>query len=127
MVSDILPLFAYRSDASLFFYARFTPLGLCPGTVHPTMDIAELTSPNSDVYIPTPFWHRKAIKPLRQVLIHATDIILEYNCNKMPAICQNVRNWEADASNLPGLEDKQDGSLMTLVKQHDKDFQDSQG
>ncbi|KAH4252578.1 chitinase [Parastagonospora nodorum] len=57
-----------------------------------------LQAPNSDVYVPTPFWHREAIKGLRQVLIPATDIILEYNCNKMPAICQNVRNWEADAS-----------------------------
>ena len=57
-----------------------------------------LKAPNSDVYIPTPFWHREAIKPLRKVLIPATDIILEYNCHKMPAICQNVRNWEADAT-----------------------------
>ncbi|KAH5545534.1 hypothetical protein HBI25_220840 [Parastagonospora nodorum] len=57
-----------------------------------------LQAPNSDVYVPTPFWHREAIKGLRQVLIPATDIILEYNRNKMPAICQNVRNWEADAS-----------------------------
>ncbi|KAH3961459.1 hypothetical protein HBI65_243640 [Parastagonospora nodorum] len=56
-----------------------------------------LQAPNSDVYVPTPFWHREAIKGLRQVLIPATDIILEYNRNKMPAICQNIEGGVSTA------------------------------
>lgn len=54
--------------------------------------------PGTGPYVPTPFWHRESTKPLRKVLIPESDIVLEYNCHKMPAICQNIRNWEADAS-----------------------------
>ena len=55
MVSGILPLFVHRSDASLFFYARFAPLELCPGTVHPTMDMAELEGPKQRCLYPNTF------------------------------------------------------------------------
>jgi hypothetical protein len=55
-------------------------------------------TPGTGPPVATPFWHREANKPLRKVLIPTTDIVLEYNCHKMPAICKNVRNWEADAS-----------------------------
>lgn len=48
--------------------------------------------------VPTPFWHREAHLPPRPVLFPRSDIMLEYNCHKLPAICQNVRNWEADSS-----------------------------
>lgn len=46
--------------------------------------------------IPTPFWRREANLQLRRVRIPQSDIIMEYNCHKLPAICQNVQNWEND-------------------------------
>ena len=46
--------------------------------------------------VPTPFWHREAHLPLRRVRIPQSDIIIEYNCHKLPAICHNVQNWHND-------------------------------
>ena len=46
--------------------------------------------------VPTPFWHREAHLPLRRVRIPQSDIIIEYNCHKLPVICHNVQNWHND-------------------------------
>jgi hypothetical protein len=43
-----------------------------------------------------PFWRREARLTPRRVKIPQTDVILEYNCHKLPAICHNVQNWLND-------------------------------
>jgi hypothetical protein len=56
-------------------------------------------SPNANSnQVPMPFWHRQANLPLRPVRISQTEIVMEHNCHKLPAICQNVRNWQNDAT-----------------------------
>ncbi|RDA83937.1 hypothetical protein CP532_3642 [Ophiocordyceps camponoti-leonardi (nom. inval.)] len=43
-----------------------------------------------------PHWHRFAKTIYRPVLYPEHDVILQYNCYWMPAICRNARNWMAN-------------------------------
>jgi hypothetical protein len=46
--------------------------------------------------VPTPFWRREAHLTLRRIRIPQSDVIIEYNRHKLPAICHNFQNWHND-------------------------------
>ncbi|KAK5994507.1 Killer toxin subunits alpha/beta-like protein [Cladobotryum mycophilum] len=45
-----------------------------------------------------PHWRKTPIDPLVAVAFPQYDVILEYNCYWMPAICRNVENWRSDTT-----------------------------
>ncbi|KAF9696769.1 hypothetical protein EKO04_005748 [Ascochyta lentis] len=51
-------------------------------------------------WVPQAHWKRDndPNTPHRQVLFPSGVIELEYNCRKMPAICQNIQNWHNNAA-----------------------------
>ncbi|KAH3998458.1 hypothetical protein HBI56_205010 [Parastagonospora nodorum] len=53
--------------------------------------------------VPLPYWHREANMQYGRVMFTRRRVVLEYNCDKMPAICMNANNWmNSAAATWPG-------------------------
>ncbi|KAF1942659.1 hypothetical protein EJ02DRAFT_511607 [Clathrospora elynae] len=61
-----------------------------------TWMIPPLVGPNQAPAPPAASWRPTPNSPYLPVIFPGGNVILQYNCAKMPAICQNVADWHAN-------------------------------